>query len=382
MKNETNKKCPVYQWIPDSLSCEVRAVIDRQAQTEDVQHIAIMPDVHLANEVCIGTVIATQSLLLPGAIGSDIGCGMAAIQMLAGEELFKNSHNAERMLKELQKNIPTIRHCRNQTISPPEFPDHARLSCPELEKNYDRDGKLEFATIGSGNHFIEVQIDEPGNLWLMVHSGSRGMGNLIQSHHLKNAWKTKSGFHALDAQTFEGKSFLQDVHWALFYAQANRRALIQEVCRIFQELFAVESCPESFRDCHHNSVGRETHFGKDLWVHRKGAVSAHKGNPGIIPGSMGTASYLTIGRGCPEALCSSSHGAGRALSRAEARKRIPQSAFQKSMEHVWFERRFISKLLDEAPQAYKDIQAVMRAQRDLVKIETRLRPLLNFKGVI
>jgi tRNA-splicing ligase RtcB len=382
MNNEKTRQCPIYRWIPDSLTCEVREVIDRLARTEDVQHLAIMPDVHLANDICIGTVMATQTLIFPGAIGSDIGCGMAAIRLSAGAELFHDSEKARLVLKELRNRIPTTRHCRGKQVPPPVCPDHLELSSSELKRAYERDGVFEFGTLGSGNHFLEVQADEDTNLWLMVHTGSRGMGHHIQEHHLHHTRRTKTGFQALDAQLSEGKAFLQDVQWALSYARENRKALLHEACRLFKELFAVSPITESFRDCHHNSVTREEHFGKTFWVHRKGANMAHSGMPGIIPGSMGSSSFLTLGRGCPEALCSSSHGAGRRLSRTEARHQIPLPVFQKTMAHIWFESSSARKLLDEAPDAYKDIKTVMRAQRDLVKIETTLRPIINFKGTI
>lgn len=214
----------------------------------------------------------------------------------------------------------------------------------------------------------------------MVHSGSRAMGQAIRAHHLTRAERTAGGLASLRADTAEGAAYLNDVAWALAYAAANRQAMVDAVADLLMAEFRVAALPETFIACHHNFVAREAIGGRRLWVHRKGVISARAGEPGLVPGSMGTASYHVEGRGCEAAWCSSSHGAGRAMSRGLARRRISVKTLEKEMTHVWFDRRRGRLLVDEAPSAYKDITAVMRAQSALTRIVRKLTPVLSFKG--
>jgi tRNA-splicing ligase RtcB len=186
---------------------------------------------------------------------------------------------------------------------------------------------------------------------------------------------------ALDADSATGQAYLSDVQWAIEYAMQNRLAMIEAVAVLLQSLFGIASVPESLIHSNHNHVRRESHFGRELWVHRKGALSAADGEAGVIPGSMGSASFHVVGRGCGDALCSSSHGAGRALSRTEATRAIGARQLEREPRGVWFDHRQAQRLRDEAPSAYKDIHAVMRAQRELTCITRELRPLLSYKGV-
>jgi tRNA-splicing ligase RtcB len=215
----------------------------------------------------------------------------------------------------------------------------------------------------------------------MVHSGLRAMGQAITAHHLRLAERANTGLLFLDADSPGGQAYLRDAGWACRYAEASRRAMMDGVAVLLAELFGVTADAESVIHCNHNHVRREMHYGAECWVHRKGAVSAREGEPGIIPGSMGTASFHVTGRGHADALCSSSHGAGRRLSRSEARQAIGADDLERQLRDVWFDHRLADRLRDEAPAAYKDIHAVMRAQRDLTRIVRRLRPLLNYKGV-
>jgi tRNA-splicing ligase RtcB len=245
-----------------------------------------------------------------------------------------------------------------------------------------RDARLQLGTLGRGNHFLEFQRDEQDHLWLMVHSGSRSMGQAITAHHLAENPIPQSGrrFVALDSETSAGKAYLADVAWAIHYAVENRRALVAATRRLMERLFGVTTDAGSLIECHHNHVQCEVHLGRSYWVHRKGALPAGENRPGLIPGSMGTPSFHVTGRGCPDSLCSSSHGAGRVLSRHEASRRITHRQFERELRGVWFDHRRIDALRDEAPSAYKDIVGVMRAQRDLVRIERRLQPILSYKG--
>jgi tRNA-splicing ligase RtcB len=254
------------------------------------------------------------------------------------------------------------------------------LSHPSLDKLKQRDGRVQFATLGRGNHFVEFQTDHEGWLWLMVHSGSRAIGQAIATHHLRRAQPASTGLLYFEAETGTGQAYLQDLHWACRYAAASRREMMAVVADLMANLFGVAADSDSAFDCNHNHVRRETHHGEDLWVHRKGAVGAAAEEPGIIPGSMATVSFHVSGRGNGASLCSSSHGAGRRLSRTEARQTIRTIDFERQLKGVWFDHRLAHALREESPAAYKDIHAVMRAQRELTRVVRELRPLLCYKG--
>jgi tRNA-splicing ligase RtcB len=382
--NTQQEVVQVRSWLTKPLSSDVAQSIERLCRADDVRQVAVMPDVHLANEVCVGVAMATQRLVYPAAVGSDIGCGMAAIGFDADAGLLANERAAGRVLAGMYRLIPSIKHPREavpETL--PVCVQDAALSDPRLEKLKDRDGRFQFGTLGRGNHFVELQADEQDRLWLMVHSGSRGMGQAITAHHLKKA-REEGQIDKLvrfDAESPAGQAYLNDVAWAVGYAEQNRLAIIAAVEQLLVELFDVVVDRESLIHSSHNHVRRESHEGQDYWVHRKGALSAASGEPGVIPGSMGSASFHVVGRGEESALTSSSHGAGREFSRGEASKKINVRRLEREMHGVWFDHRHAALLRDEAPSAYKDIHVVMRAQRELTRIERQLRPLLSYKGV-
>jgi tRNA-splicing ligase RtcB len=252
-----------------------------------------------------------------------------------------------------------------------------------MEKLKLRDGRFQLGTLGRGNHFVELQADQQNRLWVMIHSGSRGMGQAITTHHLGKARERASAGKLLsfDAESPDGRAYLADVAWAVAYSEQNRLAMVAAVERLLSELFDISVIHDTLIHSNHNHVRRELHDGQDYWVHRKGALSAADGEPGVIPGSMGSASFHVFGRGEPGSLCSSSHGAGRELSRGQAAKKINVRRLEQEMHGVWFDHRQAALLRDEAPSAYKDIHSVMRAQRDLTRIERQLRPILSYKGV-
>lgn len=375
----------VRQWLVEPLPADVARSIERLAAAPDVRHVAVMPDVHLSGEVCVGVAMATERLIYPAAVGSDIGCGMAAIRFDASADLLADEAAAARVLAGLYARVPSLKQRPGTAPAAlPEKLEPSALSSPKLEKHKSRDGRWQFGTLGRGNHFIELQADQDAALWLMIHSGSRAMGQAITAHHLAAAAAPAGKslkLVALDADSPAGQAYLADVAWAVEYAMQNRLAMIDAVAGLLQSLFGVTSMPESLIHSNHNHVRRETHFGRELWVHRKGALSAASDEAGVIPGSMGTASFHVVGRGCTEALGSSSHGAGRALSRTEASRAIGARQLERELRGVWFDNRQTQRLRDEAPSAYKDIHAVMRAQRDLTCITRELRPLLSYKGV-
>ncbi|MBI4584382.1 MAG: RtcB family protein [Planctomycetes bacterium] len=372
----------IRQWLAEPLKPEVEAALERLAREEDIAHIAIMPDVHLSRDVCIGAVVASRSRIYPQAVGGDIGCGMAAIRFNCEAGILGAERAAARVLAGLYERVPANRHGRRTLREAlPEPLQSSPLSGARLEKLKSRDGRVQFATLGSGNHFLEFQVDAEGWLWLMVHSGSRALGQAITGHHLEAAHDGDTGLKFLDAGGLAGQAYLRDCAWACEYAARSRRGMVDEVLALLERIFSVTADQESYFTCHHNFVSLESHFGADFWVHRKGALSARQGEPGIIPGSMGSESFHVEGRGCAEALQSSSHGAGRSLSRAEARRRIKLGCFRRQMQGIWFDHRLENRLLEESPSAYKDIHAVLAAQKSLTRIVRRVRPVLCYKGI-
>jgi len=370
----------VRQWVEGPLDREVQAALERLARSEDVRRIAVMPDVHLSADVCVGTVVATSRVLYPNAVGGDIGCGVAALAFEGEASRLGDERAAAAVLAGLYRSIPLTRHGRRR--APGLAPDLASrsLSAPSLEGLKRRDGALQVGTLGRGNHFIELQADEEGRLWLMLHSGSRGIGQAIRDHHLAKGTAGRTGLRYLDADGPAGTAYLQDVAWAVDYAEASRLAMVTAVCEVVRGALGVDPDEGSYVTCNHNHVRRETHDGETLFVHRKGAISAASGEPGLIPGSMGTRSFHVEGRGCAEALASSAHGAGRRLSRTDARRALSAKDVSREMRGVWFDHRLAAGLREEAPSAYKNVDAVLRAERELVRIVRRLRPVLCFKG--
>ncbi len=340
-----------------------------------------MPDVHLASEVCVGVVIATSSLIYPQAVGGDIGCGMLAVPTDLEAAALENPRVAGHVLRDLALAVPARRRNRDATIPPPSDVADGALSHPLLEAVRRAEGPVEFATLGSGNHFLELQSDEEGRLWLMVHSGSRALGQAIRDRHLTMAQPIGHGFRAIDAKSQAGREYLHDVSCARDFANASRRAIAAEAGRVLASRLGGGLCWGSAVATDHNHVVREFHGGRDLWVHRKGAMPAWLGQGGVLPGSMGTLSFHVEGRGNEESLCSSAHGAGRKLSRTAARGKVTEREFRRQMEGVWYDPRLTAQLRDEAPSAYKDIRAVLAAQKDLVKVTRTLRPVLSYKGV-
>ncbi len=370
----------VHLWLAEPLPSDVQQSLARLATLPSVQHVAVMPDVHLAKEVCVGVALATRDRIYPHAVGGDIGCGMAAVAFDADADVLDGETAAAQVLADLYRLVPWNRHAG---ATKPTFPDDltsASLSDPRLERLRGRDGLVQFGTLGRGNHFIELQRDQENRLWLMVHSGSRGMGQAITAHHLERA-DTSYDLPSFEADSDAGLAYLNDVAWAVEYAMESRLRMTHAVAEIMQSRFGIACDWPTLIHGNHNHVRREERLGTNVYVHRKGALPAFEGELGVIPGSMGTKSFHVSGRGCEEALCSSSHGAGRTLSRVEARKQVGRKQLLKEMGGVWFDQRRVDALRDEAPSAYKDIGKVMRAQKDLTRIVRELRPVLCYKGV-
>ena len=360
-------------------------------------HMALMPDAHLGLGATVGSVIPTLRAVMPAAVGVDIGCGMIAVKtQFTAADIARKVDSGERSLRylreEIERAVPTSAGAYNKKIVATAEPRVAELETLAEEsgfdpKSYTGNWQLQLGTLGSGNHFIEVSLDEDDAVWLFLHSGSRGVGNKIAQRHIAIAKKQMerwwidlpdSDLAYLVEGTAEFTRYIAELRWAQRFALLNREEMMDRVIRQVSEWMG-EGVDERERiNCHHNFTQRETHFGQSVWLSRKGAISARKGELGLIPGSMGTASYVVEGLGNPVALESSPHGAGRNFSRSAARKTFTHDQLRESMQGI--EYRDTDAFLDEIPAAYKPIDQVMADASELVSIRHTLRQILNVKG--
>jgi tRNA-splicing ligase RtcB len=304
---------------------------------------------------------------------------MAAVPIDADVAILEHERAAAAVLSRLYELVPANKHPQLRTL--PESLHPGALSDQRLQRMAMRDGCVQLGTLGRGNHFLEFQADQHGRMWVTVHSGSRGVGQAIARWHVERSGATPDGLQRIDAGSDGGRSYLNDVAWARHYSAENRLAMLAAIGGALRDRLGVHVDWAGVIHSDHNHVQQEEHHGATLWVHRKGAQSARVDELGIVPGSMGSVTFHTAGRGCAEALESCAHGAGRALSRDEARRRISEKDFRRQVGNVWYDHRRAAKLRDEAPAAYKDIRQVMKAQRELVRIVRELRPVLTYKGV-
>jgi len=362
------------------------------------KHLAVMPDVHLGKGSTIGSVIPTVGAIIPAAVGVDIGCGMiAARTSLHARDLPDNLHGLRTAIEKAVPHGKTFgRRDQGAWDNVPEQADQmwsglaGRFKAitekyPRLEKTNNRQ---HLGTLGGGNHFIEVCLDEADRVWFMLHSGSRGVGNAIGNLFIELA-QADMRQHMVnlpdrDLAYFEEGSrhfadYVEAVEWAQDFARHNRELMMLAVVAATRKVLGrpFEASLEAV-NCHHNYVQKEQHFGREVLVTRKGAVSAQKGQLGIIPGSMGAKSFIVRGLGNEESFCSCSHGAGRVMSRTKAKSRFTVEDQQRATAHV--ECRKDKDVIDEIPMAYKDIDAVMQAQRELVEVVHTLRQVVCVKG--
>ena len=364
------------------------------------RHLAVMPDVHWGMGATVGSVIPTVGAIIPAAVGVDIGCGMMAVRTsIRAEHLPDNLHALRTALEAAVPHGRTDNGGRNDVGAWPDTPPPSAVAkWAELEAGYqavvDKHPKAahprglgHLGTLGTGNHFIELCLDEEGWLWAMLHSGSRGVGNKFGSYFVERAKADMRRWFinlpdedlAYFPQGSEGfGDYFAAVSWAQKYARANREVMMGEVLGVLGRLFPDFAVTEEAVNCHHNYVAQERHFGKDVFVTRKGAVRAGAGELGIIPGSMGAKSFIVRGKGDRDSFCTCSHGAGRAMSRKEAKRRFTLEDHARATEGV--ECRKDAEVIDETPMAYKDIDAVMAAQSDLVDIVHTLRQVVCVKG--
>jgi len=362
------------------------------------KHIAAMPDVHFGIGATVGSVIPTLKAIIPAAVGVDIGCGMIACKTtLTAEDL---PDNLAPLRGAIERAVP---HGRSPSKRDPgawqKVPGSVNTAWSQLEpeftelcRDYPKLAKTNhiqhLGTLGTGNHFIEVCLDEARFVWFMLHSGSRGVGNFIGTSFIElakqDAMRQQANLPDRDLAYFEeGSRYFSDyvraVGWAQRFAALNRELMMKRVIDAAKTVIHknFQSHIEAV-NCHHNYVSKEHHFGADVYVTRKGAVSAKAGQLGIIPGSMGARSYIVRGKGNPDSFDSCSHGAGRAMSRGEARRRFTLADHRAATEGV--ECRKDRDVIDETPAAYKDIDAVMQAQRDLVDVVHTLKQVVCVKG--
>jgi tRNA-splicing ligase RtcB len=346
-----------------------------------VSHVAAMADAHLSEGVAVGTVFATESVVVPAALGGDLGCGMAAVRLnLAAASLDRTI--LERCIVALDAAIPSGARVHPRALAElPEALVSCALSTRTLTRERGANAARQLGTLGGGNHFLELDRDLQGNVWLLVHSGSRGIGAAIAQHHIRAARALGIGqLGGLDIARVEGAAYLEDHAWAVAFAKANRSTLIRHALEVLGSVLGRPVDGEAVVDVPHNFIARETWRGRELLVHRKGAVAAPRGGLALIPGSMGSASYVVEGLGCELAFASCSHGAGRIMSRREARERLSSRALAYAMRNVVHPPRDPRALLEESPDAYRDIVEVLDAQVELVVRRTRLEPLAVLKG--
>ena len=407
----TGSKLPIKAWTSGvTLEAEALGQLYNLANMPFIhKHVAVMPDVHAGKGATIGSVIATKGAIIPAAVGVDIGCGMMAVRTaLTASDMPDNLHAIRSAIEaavphgrsdnggandkgawsiDVPRRGHVNDHCLTHAVNLPSLaPLFSRY--PKLARAADR-AKYQLGTLGTGNHFIEVCLDEAQRVWVMLHSGSRGIGNAIGNHFIELAKKDMERWfiHLPDKDLSyipQGSTLFDDyfeaVNWAQLYADLNRRVMMMSTLQAIVSALGkpIAYHPDAAVNCHHNYVNWEYHFGENVMVTRKGAVSAKNGQLGIIPGSMGARSFIVRGKGNIDSFHSCSHGAGRVMSRTKARATFSIEDHESATAGV--ECRKDADVLDETPGAYKDIDAVMRAQEDLVDIVHTLKQVVCVKG--
>lgn len=391
----TKGKVPVKIYTDDIDSEALRQLLNLAQLPFVHHHIAAMPDVHAGIGATVGSVIPTRGAIIPAAVGVDIGCGMNAVRLsLKAEQLPDNLH---RLRSAIEAAIPV------------GFEQHKKPAVPastlraldgrldvivgkhkgimKMLRQFNRTWVCQLASLGGGNHFIELCLDETGQVWVMLHSGSRGIGNVIGRYFIQLAQKDMGravyqlpdndlAYFSEGAQHFD--DYVEAVHWAQDYALANRREMLRLILEALRRLLPAFVLEGEAVNCHHNYVAIEQHYGETVYLTRKGAISAREGQLGIIPGSMGARSYIVRGKGVEEAFCSCSHGAGRRMSRTAAKRAFNVLDLEEQTNGI--ECRKDKGVLDEIPGAYKDIDTVMAHQQDLVEVVHTLKQVLCVKG--
>jgi tRNA-splicing ligase RtcB len=346
-----------------------------------------MPDAHLGLGATVGSVIPTDGAIIPAAVGVDIGCGMMAVRtQFTGDDV--RGRNLATLHEQISRAVPLSAGRSNKRVRETAAPRVEELR--GMPGAAQADGvvptwPLQLGSLGSGNHFIEVSLDEADRVWLFLHSGSRGVGNKLASRHIRVAQERCSGTDLpdrdlawLEEGTAEFDAYVEALHWAQRFAALNREEMMDRVAEQVSRFVTEEVRRLQVVQCHHNYTERETHYGARVWLSRKGAISARRDQWGLIPGSMGAASYVVVGKGNAEALVSAPHGAGRNHSRGAARRMFTRADLDRRMKGIAWGRS--DAFLDEHPDAYKPIDRVMADAADLVEVRHTLRQVVNVKG--
>ncbi len=386
---------PVHVWTDDIEGEALKQLVNVSRLPFVFRQVAAMPDVHTGIGATVGSVIPTKGAIIPAAVGVDIGCGMGAVRLsLTAADL---PDNLGRTRGAIEAAVPVgfDQHDPRDALSAAAKPfaraldriadKHPRLA--KMQKRFDETWVRQLGTLGGGNHFIEVCLDEEGRVWVMLHSGSRGIGNCIGRYFIERARERCLKLDVrlpdrdlawLDEGTPLFDDYVEAVGWAQDYAAANRRAMMELVLEALGRVLRPFAATEEAINCHHNYVVRERHFDESVLVTRKGAIRAGAGELGIIPGSMGARSYIVRGKGSAQAFDSCSHGAGRRMSRTEAKRRFSCTDLERQTEGV--ECRKDKGVIDEIPGAYKSIDEVMANQTDLVEVVHTLKQVVCVKG--
>ncbi len=414
---EDNVKIPIKSWCHPLEDGALEQAINLANHPVMFSHVALMPDAHVGYGMPIGGVIACDNVVVPNAVGVDIGCGMGAVQTNLSAKKLKDKKTIREILSYIKERVPVGEgHCHKKRQKWDGFGDYLEsigfdrdleffniegLPGWLSEKGFARDSK-NLGSLGGGNHFIEIQEGDDGFVWMMLHSGSRNMGHRIASYYYTIAGELNKSYKIdlpdkelayLPFDTKEGQDYIRDMNFALKYAKENRNRMMMVFKEAMSSFFSDIDFTKEV-NIHHNYAALEDHFGKKLWIHRKGATSAKKGELGIIPGSMGTPSYIVEGLGNIQSFMSCSHGAGRVMGRMKASRSLTVEECDKAMEGIVFDwwkkmknrgkmaRKTGKKLTDlgEAPQAYKNIENVINSELDLIKPLVKLHPLGVIKG--
>ena len=392
---EPDSLVPAYLWLPlreveDSALDQIRNSIKHPDIARHL-HVAVMPDCHVGYGVTIGSIVPTQSTVIPNAVGVDIGCGMCAVNTGVNLTNEMDRDFWRDWSGQVMRAVPTgfSSHKQPQALGTLD----RSLKARSLQSLVNTRAAHQLGTLGGGNHFMEAQVDEENRIWLMVHSGSRHTGLRIANHYHDLAVKQSAArgllqsvgkdLSSLTLDSAAGQDYLHDMHWAEEFALQSRLQMLSAMKRELLDAAERISSPDGGENhevinIHHNFAALESHGGQDVMVHRKGATQARLGQLGIIPGSMGTSSYIVRGKGNPDSLESCSHGAGRQMGRKAAKRQISTAAFAESISTTHSTPS--GKYLDEAPGAYKDIDIVIARQADLIDVVHQLRPIMTLKG--
>jgi tRNA-splicing ligase RtcB len=386
------KVSPTYVNFASILDPQTRAQNLKTASMPFIYpHLASMPDAHLGKGAAVGSVIPTVGAIIPAAVGVDIGCGMIAVrtQFSVGD---LDGLNRRTLRQAIERAIPLSAGHSNKRVLPSAEARVERLAGEAASAGFDpasysRQWMLQLGSLGSGNHFIEVSLDENDGVWLFLHSGSRGVGNRIAQRHIRVALDLcdrrgitlpDNDLAYLSEDDEEFWAYIRELRWAQDFALLNREEMMDRVLDCVAQWTGVAVEEQERINCHHNYTAQEQHYGKQVWLSRKGAIDASAGRPGLIPGSMGTASYVVEGLGYAPSLNSAPHGAGREYSRSAARRTFTRDELRRAMRGI--EYRDTDAFIDEIPAAYKDIDVVMEDARDLVRVRHTLRQIVNVKG--